>query len=361
MGRPAARLTDMTTHGGVITTPGCPTVQIGGLPAARVTDMHICPMTSGPAPHVGGPILPPCSATVLIGGLAAARVGDLATCTGPPDTIVKGCNTVLIGDAGGGGGGGGSAGAGAAASAGMAASGEGGSGEEGPHWIEYHFVDSAGNSISNVDCHFTAPDGVESVRVLGASGIIRWSGQEAGQANARPISLDNAQWSSDTAEVEEAVTMSADIEGYDPGTEATFSVYKRDIRGADELVITIQAQTEASTVQAEWQYEYPEEIEGTEDDQTGMGRPTGYSNPDYYFIVRVEGRPARSGFLVIHDTLEIELKDPDEEPVPDEEYILYLPSGEIRTGTLDGGGTALEENIPPGYCEIRFPNLPDDL
>ena len=66
-------------------------------PAARVSDMHACPMTTGPVPHVGGPILPPGMPTVLIGGLPAANVGSMATCTGPPDTIVKGSATVLIG------------------------------------------------------------------------------------------------------------------------------------------------------------------------------------------------------------------------------------------------------------------------
>ena len=66
-------------------------------PAARVTDMHTCPMTTGPVPHVGGPILPPGCPTVLIGFLPAARVTDMATCVGPPDTIVKGSTTVLIG------------------------------------------------------------------------------------------------------------------------------------------------------------------------------------------------------------------------------------------------------------------------
>jgi uncharacterized Zn-binding protein involved in type VI secretion len=65
-------------------------------PAARVADMHTCPMVTGVVPHVGGPILPPCCPTVLIGGLPAARVTDLATCAGPPDTIVKGSPTVLI-------------------------------------------------------------------------------------------------------------------------------------------------------------------------------------------------------------------------------------------------------------------------
>jgi uncharacterized Zn-binding protein involved in type VI secretion len=68
-------------------------------PAARLTDMHQCPMvTPGipPIPHVGGPILGPCAPTVLIGGLPAARLSDMALCVGPPDSIVKGSATVLI-------------------------------------------------------------------------------------------------------------------------------------------------------------------------------------------------------------------------------------------------------------------------
>ncbi len=109
-----------------------------GKPAARVGDMHVCPMvTPGvpPIPHVGGPILPPGMPTVLIGGVPAATMSSMCTCVGPPDTIilgsmgvliggkpaarmgdscahggtiVLGLPTVLIGEAGGGGGGGGS-------------------------------------------------------------------------------------------------------------------------------------------------------------------------------------------------------------------------------------------------------------
>lgn len=67
-------------------------------PAARVTDMHTCPLVTGVVPHVGGPILPPGAPTVLIGGLPAARVTDMATCVGPPDVIAKGSPTVLIGN-----------------------------------------------------------------------------------------------------------------------------------------------------------------------------------------------------------------------------------------------------------------------
>jgi uncharacterized Zn-binding protein involved in type VI secretion len=67
-------------------------------PAARITDMHTCPMFTGPVPHVGGPILPPGCPTVLICSLPAARVGDMATCVGPPDSIIMGSMTVLIGN-----------------------------------------------------------------------------------------------------------------------------------------------------------------------------------------------------------------------------------------------------------------------
>jgi uncharacterized Zn-binding protein involved in type VI secretion len=68
-----------------------------GQPAARIGDMHTCPMSDGPKPHVGGPILPPGAINVLIGGQPAARVTDFAMCVGPPDRIFRGSATVLIG------------------------------------------------------------------------------------------------------------------------------------------------------------------------------------------------------------------------------------------------------------------------
>ena len=69
-------------------------------PAARVGDLHVCPMvTPGvpPVPHVGGPITGPGVPTVLIGGMPAATMGDMAVCVGPPSTIIMGSTTVLIG------------------------------------------------------------------------------------------------------------------------------------------------------------------------------------------------------------------------------------------------------------------------
>ena len=68
-----------------------------GQPAARATDMHVCPMVTGVVPHIGGPIMPPCCPTVLTGMLPQARVGDMAVCVGPPDTIMMGSFTVMVG------------------------------------------------------------------------------------------------------------------------------------------------------------------------------------------------------------------------------------------------------------------------
>jgi len=66
-------------------------------PAARISDMHTCPMVTGIVPHVGGPVTVGCP-TVMIGFMPAARIGDLCVCVGPPDTIAKGSATVMIGN-----------------------------------------------------------------------------------------------------------------------------------------------------------------------------------------------------------------------------------------------------------------------
>ena len=64
--------------------------------AARVGDMHTCPLITGTVSYVGGPVLPPAAPTVMIGGMPAAKVGDMLTCTGPPDTIAAGSSSVMI-------------------------------------------------------------------------------------------------------------------------------------------------------------------------------------------------------------------------------------------------------------------------
>ena len=94
----AARVGDMTSHGTPLSPgPGSPNVLIGGLPAWRATsDFHTCPLVTGTVPHAGG-VVAMGSPTVLINNLPAARQGDIITESGPPNSIVAGCPTVVIG------------------------------------------------------------------------------------------------------------------------------------------------------------------------------------------------------------------------------------------------------------------------
>lgn len=64
--------------------------------AARITDMHTCPMTTGSVPHVGGPLLPGSNTSVMIGGLPASIVGDSCVCAGPTDALTAGSSSVFI-------------------------------------------------------------------------------------------------------------------------------------------------------------------------------------------------------------------------------------------------------------------------
>lgn len=98
MGQAAARTGDATAHGKPLGPgPGDLTVLIGGRPAWRaLTDTHVCPLSDGPKPHVGGMVVKG-SMTVLIGGMPAARMGDQVVEVGPPNPIVGGDPTVLIG------------------------------------------------------------------------------------------------------------------------------------------------------------------------------------------------------------------------------------------------------------------------
>ena len=73
-----------------------------GMPAARIGDMHVCPMVAPglpPIPAVGGPIMPPCMVTVITMGMPQARMTDMCMCTPPtpPHPIMKGSPTVLVG------------------------------------------------------------------------------------------------------------------------------------------------------------------------------------------------------------------------------------------------------------------------
>jgi uncharacterized Zn-binding protein involved in type VI secretion len=348
----AARMGDTCAHGGAIVA-GYPTVLIENMPAARVGDMHVCPMvTPGtpPIPHVGGPIMPPGSPTVLIGGQPAARMGDMATCVGPPDSIIKGSATVMIGMGGSGSGSGGGAGSsGAAAAKASAKSAVAGSPEASTkekNWIEFKLVDKAGNTVSGVDYKLTDTENKDSYSKVKSDGRITRDALKDGDASLILKKIFKAKWSKDLVKPGDKVELSVEAEGIEDGEKITLFIWGRDIRKADSQVKSFDVKVNGGKAKAEWEV------------LTETAHGDGYSNSDYYFTALYEPAiTARSGSLYIEDYIEVELKDQDGKPVGNEEYIFYLPSGEVRKGKLDGSGYKKEEKVPGGKYSITFPNL----
>jgi uncharacterized Zn-binding protein involved in type VI secretion len=202
MGKPAARIADTTAHGGMISGPGTPTVLIGKMPAATLGDMHVCPMVTGVVPHVGGPIILG-STGVFLGKKPAARMGDMAMCAGPPSSVILGCMTVMIGEAGSGSQ---AASAGAAAEASIAAMADPSAIEPFPlaeppappealHTCHFKFVDSAGRPLPGIPYTWTDPSGEERAGMSDPEGRARYSGfPDSGAYSVRIKTLTNSRW-----------------------------------------------------------------------------------------------------------------------------------------------------------------------
>lgn len=353
MSKPAARLGDTTSHGGAIVA-GAPTVLIGGKPAARQGDMHTCPLVNPgvpPPPHVGGPATLG-SPTVLICGQMALRMGDMMTCSGPPDSVVMGCPTVLIGE-GGGGGGGGAGPAGATASAALAG-GDPDSDEE--HFLDVNFTDKKGNPISGVKYDLERPDNKNIKGTLG--GKLKKTGVPEGNYDVKLRAVTNAAWSKKQARDGEKVKMSAEVFGFESGTKAKIEVWEKDANKPDKLMSTIEdVEIKGDKVEAEWQYEYVDEEDDTSEGPKQQGGMT-YESPSYYFTVKVGDSQVRSPALGYKDFVELNLNDSDGESIADARYRVFLSDGEVREGKLDGDGYAKIENVPPGKWGVEFPEYP---
>jgi uncharacterized Zn-binding protein involved in type VI secretion len=363
MGKPAARLGDMTAHGGSIVV-GLPTVLIGGMPAARVGDMHVCPMLNPgvpPPPHVGGPIMMG-SPMVLIGGMPAARMGDMVTCAGPPDTIMLGCMTVLIGEGGSGSAAGGGAGTSAAANAQASAATAKWNNLESTtkreHWVEFQFVDKAGLPVSGVGYVLKTPDGRECEGVLRLNGRVRRDSLPSGQSTVDLRDVMQAAWSATAAQVGEKVKLAAKTRGFYAGAAATFTIFQRDVHGVDVPLAVLEKQVAGDKAEAFW--ECPSSSDTEPDSLVSEGRAKRFFFPTYYFVVQVGNRTARSGLLSLTDTLEIQLVDDDDRPISGEECVVYFRNGQVRKAVTDSQGQVKTKSTPPGHVEVILPTLSEE-
>lgn len=299
---------------------------------------------------------------VLIGGKPAAQMGGVCTCKGPPDTIVSGASTVMIGNGDGSGGEAGSGGTaavqGAKASAAMALEGGKESARLRENWLEIEFVDAAGYPVSGVPYELKTPDGRVEESRLRLDGTVRREQLQEGKGAVTLKDVYEAAWDKSEARPDESVAFSAKVEGFEDGTPATVQVLERERRGADAVVDEMTVPVKDGQVKGEWAYVYPwDEDEPEEDDadpEETDRTQEGYSAPRYYLEIQIESCSARSGLLTYQDYIEIELKDHQGEPVSDTSYVVTLPNGDIRKGSLDATGYAKEKNVPPGRFEVHF-------
>jgi uncharacterized Zn-binding protein involved in type VI secretion len=261
-GKPAARLADTTAHGGTITGPGVPTVMIGKMPAATLGDMHVCPMVTPatpPIPHVGGPITLG-STGVLVGKKPAARMGDMAVCVGPPSSIILGCMTVMIGEAGSGSQAG-SAGAAAAASAKPPSPPKGvqamklaapTSSPTQAFEILAQVSDKGGRAVGGAPYRVKDPDGSMIKGACGVDGSIRHGVYpKAGSYKLSVGSLGEVKWSSNPVEVGKKNTITSKTDA-DPGTAGFFFVSLVGKDGSRTYLEKLDAQVSGGTLKSDW-------------------------------------------------------------------------------------------------------------
>ncbi len=222
--------------------------------------------------------------------------------------------------------------------------------EEG-HTLNVKFVDKGGKPITGVKYTVKSPDDEVAEGIL--AGGIEKGGVKEGSYEISLMAITKAEWSKKETRVGESVKLIAQISGFESGAKAEFQIFKKSVSSADELVDTLEASSGGDKVEAEWTFKYRGD---TGSPTLGRKKIEKYAFPVFYFIVDVEGQRARSDLLQITDQLKIVLKDEHGDPIAGEEYVVRFANGEVRRGTLDDSGEAVEKRIPTEKSSVEFPN-----
>jgi len=168
------------------------------------------------------------------------------------------------------------------------------------------------------------------------------------------IEITNAKWDKKEARRGDILKLTANIKGVPDGTEAEIEIWEHDADEAHDLITKFPVIVKDSKVESEWEFEYHED---TDEIPTKEESEKGYNPPEYFFRVKVGEVHKDSELLEFKDWIEISLVDKDENPMPDEKYILYLADGSQKKGTLDNQGKAKIEDILPGPVKIEYPDV----
>lgn len=176
-----------------------------------------------------------------------------------------------------------------------------------------------------------------------------------------PIRVSNLAWSAQEARRGDTLTLTADIKGLPNEAELAIVIYEHDQDGGHDRITELPARVENEKIEVSWEYEYHEDTDeiATQEELDNYG--SNYNPPEYFFTIKVEeteyGREQESGLLKFKDWVGINLTDSSGAPLPDKKYILHMPDGSTRDGTLDDSGYAREENVPPGPLSVEFPDV----
>jgi len=168
------------------------------------------------------------------------------------------------------------------------------------------------------------------------------------------IEITNPKWDKKEARRGDILKLTANIKGVPDGTEAEIEIWEFDADEAHDLITKFTVLVKDQKIETEWEFEYHED---TDEIPTEEESEKGYNPPEYFFRVKVEEVHADSELLEFKDWIEIKLKNQMNNPIPKEDYVLKLPDGSERKGTLDEDGKAVEKDVLPGKCTIEFPKL----
>jgi hypothetical protein len=161
----------------------------------------------------------------------------------------------------------------------------------------------------------------------------------------------NAQWSVKQANVGTAVDLIVDTIGVENGEKATLEIYVRDGNYTDHLLETLEAQVSGDQARASWTIQVDEKYLTLCEAKASKKK---YSQPFFFFKVKIADMIEQSGLLHVKDWIEVELYGDANKPIPNERFRVVLDSGVVINDKLDGSGKKKVQGVSPGNVSIEF-------
>jgi len=171
--------------------------------------------------------------------------------------------------------------------------------------------------------------------------------------------VTNQKWGQKEARRGDVVKLTADVKEAPDGLEYMIYIYEYDQDSAHDFITKFPCRVKDQNLEAEWEYEYHEDTDEipTEEEKKKYGGK--YNPPEYFWVAELGGKrfgdDQESGLLEFKDWLIIELYDDENNLIPNEKFIIHLPDGTKKKGSLNSKGFSKLEDLPPGKVEIEYP------